>query len=68
MLNLDIDLVKNITFIDIISAIYENFPLILNVLNFTTKSLLQLFLPRGRVSAELSKPVERKGALCVVLV
>ena len=24
--------------------------------------------PRGRVSAELSKPVERKGAMCVVLV
>ena len=23
---------------------------------------------RGRVSAELSKPVERKGAMCVVLV
>ena len=23
--------------------------------------------PRGRVSAELSKPVERKGAMCVVL-
>ena len=24
--------------------------------------------PRGRLSAELSKPVERKGAMCVVLV
>ena len=24
--------------------------------------------PRGRVSAELSKPVKRKGAMCVVLV
>ena len=24
--------------------------------------------PRGRVSAELSKPVKRKGAMCIVLV
>jgi len=40
----------------------------------TTASYLKVHVqcvsepPRGRVSAELSKPVERKGAMCVVLV
>ena len=45
----------------------NNFIILVNGLDFNHKKYVSE-PHRGRVSAELSKPVERKGAMCVVLV
>ena len=51
-LNLDIDLAKKITFIGIILAIFKNFPLILNVVNFTTKSYYFSYFLIGLITSK----------------